>query len=491
MVLRFHLFLKIRRIGRRPDLGKRILLVGYPARYFSEFADALMQAGLEVYWLICLESDENFLRNQGINPEKIINILNGFNPRDSDLVEDLRELSKLPDDPELGINNIILMDRILCRRPWPVAYHFLATIIKNLEKKVRPLKIDLATSWRDHSVQLLTMRWLKGVGIPCVIPTRIRIPQEYYGFCTGVHTSTFSLVKGFGIAEIEWANTFLSEFRNRKQKPALKKSSRSFYDVFKLLPGHARAFLNELKKSIRDRGNRVTRYTLIQLLLMYFIRRIRLFRYKVQSPAMKQFIPQKNIKYFLYTLHTQPESSIDVQGAYFSNQIELIKTIVRSLPTGGILLVKVHPTDVDGKPIAYYREISKIPSVVLLDYSIDSGGLIDCSELVFVLTGTIGYEAALFGKPVIVFADNFFNIFPTVHLCRDIRGLPNLIDEVLNKCRKLDSDQDILKCLAALKANVYPGEVSRTFGATNLPLRADDLQTLQVAYHDLVRTMAF
>jgi capsule polysaccharide export protein KpsC/LpsZ len=64
-------------------------------------------------------------------------------------------------------------------------------------------------------------------------------------------------------------------------------------------------------------------------------------------------------------------------------------------------LYVMHPADMDGKTLAFYRTIARIPGVRLIDYGVDSRRLVAGSDIVFTLTGTIGCEAALLGKPVI------------------------------------------------------------------------------------------
>jgi hypothetical protein len=158
--------------------------------------------------------------------------------------------------------------------------------------------------------------------------------------------------------------------------------------------------------------------------------------------------------------------------------------MARSLPARHILYVKVHPTDVDGKARSFYDAIKRIPNVRLVDFSIDTRMLVIRSELVFALTGTVAYEAGLLGKPVIVFAKNYFNSLPTIRYCESPALLPGLIDQMISQ--KIDNknslNAEIEKVMARLRACCFAGEVSRTYGASNEGLRGSDLEQLQIAY---------
>jgi len=80
-------------------------------------------------------------------------------------------------------------------------------------------------------------------------------------------------------------------------------------------------------------------------------------RRRFNMNVFKGFPPHSSVgegPFCLYASHTQPESSIDVAGSYFADQIALINFISRSLPVSHELYVKIHPTDVDGKSFLFY-----------------------------------------------------------------------------------------------------------------------------------------
>lgn len=347
----------------------RIALIGYPGEYFLPFARALQQIGFEVFWVCALTADAQYLRNQGVSKSRICDINDGFQLTGR-YQECSVELAAFENQTDPKINDIILMDRLLKQKDWRFSVELLHHVAKVVSAFVEQNSLQIMSSWRDTAIQMTAMLVARRHAIPFIVPTRIRIPQEMYGFCTAHHTDSFVTLRPTTQEDQDWAEAFLVAFERRDLKPALKKSSRSFVDVLRLLPSHARAFRYEVRRSSADPGNDYTRYPLWRLVAMYVRRRINLFFYKWVRPAEKS--PSLALPYCLYALHTQPESSIDVQGSYYSDQIELIRHIARSLPVSHVLYVKVHPTDVDGKSMEYYRRIKEIPSVVLVDFSVDS-----------------------------------------------------------------------------------------------------------------------
>lgn len=460
---------------------KKIALIGYPAEYFLPFAESLEQASFEVYWVCAQRADAKYLLLQGVAAHKVLDVNATFSAGRVPPAQCRDVLAQFENDVDPKVNDIILMDRILSKKDTQFSVAFLHHVATEMARFFQASGIELISSWRDTAVQLVSLLVAKKLGISFVVPTRIRIPQEYYGFCSAHHTDSFIGLRDVSQDDVDWAVDFLNTFENRPVNPGLKTASRSFLDVVRMLPAHISVFLYELRRSFADIGNSHTRYSIATLMAMYAHRRVNLLLYRIFRPAAKAVSVDR--PFSIYALHTQPESSIDVQGAFFSNQIELIKHIARSLPSDHQLFVKVHPTDVDGKSIGFYRQIRAIPGVVLVDYSVNTRSLLNHASIVFTVTGTMGYEAALLQKPVIVFARNFFNRLPTVHRCDAPPALASMIHQILAGRGDRENQREvIISFLAELKVACFEGEVSRSWVAKDVPLKDADLLQLQSAY---------
>jgi len=116
--------------------------------------------------------------------------------------------------------------------------------------------------------------------------------------------------------------------------------------------------------------------------------------------------------FFFFPLHFEPEVSLQIFGRPYQNQIELIRNIALSAPVGTKIIVKEHPRSIGFRPYAYYRKLLDIPNVYLIDPFIKAYRIIPYAQLVAVITGSIGLEAAVLGKPVITFGNAAYNILP-------------------------------------------------------------------------------
>ncbi|MDP3784911.1 MAG: hypothetical protein Q8R12_02440 [bacterium] len=149
-----------------------------------------------------------------------------------------------------------------------------------------------------------------------------------------------------------------------------------------------------------------------------------------------------------YQLHYEPEMAMLLYAPSWPDQLEVIRHIAKSLPVHFKLYVREHRAMVNYRPRAFYKELKKIPNVKLIAPEVDLFELVEHAKLVTVITSTVGWEAALLGKPVITFGDVFFNKLSTVKKCTEIEKLPELVKAQLENFRP--NDAEILNYLAAI-----------------------------------------
>lgn len=133
-------------------------------------------------------------------------------------------------------------------------------------------------------------------------------------------------------------------------------------------------------------------------------------------------------EYYLFPLHVQPEASTSAQAMQYVNQVSTIRNIAFSLPFPCKLYVKEHPYAVGSKPDSFYRAIKNIPNVRLIAPQENMQELIRHSQGVIALTGTVGMEAAMAGKPAYVLGNVFYDYHP---LCRISKNMDELREQIL------------------------------------------------------------
>lgn len=136
-----------------------------------------------------------------------------------------------------------------------------------------------------------------------------------------------------------------------------------------------------------------------------------------------------------FPMHFEPEVALQVFGRSYQNQIEVVRMLALSLPVGMPLLVKEHPRSLGFRKESYYRKLLEIPNVRLVDPFISAISIIRRSSLACVITGSIGLEAAIVGKPVLVLGETSYTLLPErmVQQARDPNRLDRQIRDLLDR----------------------------------------------------------
>jgi hypothetical protein len=158
--------------------------------------------------------------------------------------------------------------------------------------------------------------------------------------------------------------------------------------------------------------------------------------------------------FLFYPLHEEPERTLLIGSPFYTNQIEIIRHIAKSLPITHILLVKEHPSqEVRGWRVnSFYKEIMNIPNVVLIHPDVSVHELIEKSSLVISISGTAAIESAFYEKPSIVFVDTIFSNLSFVEKVNFIPELPKIIRTSLEK--KVDLSE-LIHFISMLEDNTF------------------------------------
>jgi hypothetical protein len=217
---------------------------------------------------------------------------------------------------------------------------------------------------------------------------------------------------------------------SKSQKNMVKIYQSSFFDKIKAALFFITHVNNkEYKKYYEHKGLSIS--NLIKNEFYVFFQR---FRKKfIEKNSIKELkVNEKNV---YFPLQFEPERTILIPAPYYTNQLELIKNIARSLPIDYFLYVKEHPGQSlnNWRNIKYYKQILRMPNVRFIHPSISSLTLVQNSDLVITITGTAGLEALFFQKPSIVFGDSIYSKLAGVSRVKNLEELPEVIRTSLKK----------------------------------------------------------
>jgi len=159
----------------------------------------------------------------------------------------------------------------------------------------------------------------------------------------------------------------------------------------------------------------------------------KIFRSKIREDFLNRHSLkkiEKDAKFVYFPMHFDPERQLLIKAPFYTNQLEFIINLAKSLPVGYELYVKEHPLQkwhVGWKPISQYKTLIDLPNVKIIHPSVSSNELIKKSSLVVTISGTSVLEAAFYNKPGIIVSDLTYAILPSVYKLNQIDDLPNAI----------------------------------------------------------------
>lgn len=169
--------------------------------------------------------------------------------------------------------------------------------------------------------------------------------------------------------------------------------------------------------------------------------------YRLRAPFYN-YIPEK--PYFLFPLHTLPESStLTFSKEYF--EADLIRFISKEIPVTMRVAVLENPNMLGIRRWEFYKEIEDLPNVVIVDPKVETRSLLSQSAGVVGISGTALLEGVLMGKPAHCFGD------PPFREVMNSSGYEKF-SEFANKCFKNEEKANETRALRYMQYVIENGE---------------------------------
>ena len=445
----------------------------YRAPFVYMLSVELERRGHAVFFLCPSPKWRDWLLAKGISNQRILDQTAAIKGEPLSEIELslFEEIRKAERKSNLTLNSMILMDRLV--REWEpeLAYNYLVRLYALLKSFILENKIDMVIGEATPANELLTSVVCESTDIPYYFPITVRVPDNRFAFFKGRFHNAFALRKNITEEDCEaagkWAEEFLSSFEKKKPKPSYWHKNNK---LPKLQVAWIYKFFKTLLEEYKYKKTDPTRFNLSWLLKKRMGEVIN--RYRLRGVHFQEVLQGE--KFILYPLHKQPESSVDVLGDFYSDQLNLIKQIVRSLPAGYALYVKEHSNAIGDRPVSFYREVERLPNTKLISPMADSFYLLKYASLVVTVSGTMAYEAGLLGKPAITFSDMFFSKLPSVRYCAAVRNLPGAILELIEYRPKENDEEEKVRFLKFVHENSFDGTFSDANAYPEV-LRADNV----------------
>jgi hypothetical protein len=363
---------------------------------------------------------------------------------------------------DVPILRMIFSERhLLESRSYEEVLRMTEVLFRFVERAYEHIQPDFVFS-EDVSCLTSYVHWAvaRGSGIPFWSIGNARIPYRLSVYCNGLQQWNLTQEKFAELSRRELrederteAQRYLAEFREKPSHPTGTEKRAH-------LPILQRADVWQYLKSVRRYLQDPRNPTMISPAKMPLTRLRRLCRAATANLTSVFDRPVEGEDYVLFPLHIQPEASTLVQAPYYLDQIALIEDIMKSLPPGYRLYVKEHVSNQGRRPLAFFRRIRGILGVRLLGPHENTWRLLQNAAAVSVITGTMGWEGLLLGKPVITFGDVFYNDLPMTYRAGEFPK--DRWHEVFAKAltEHRSDDELLLKFISAVFQTSPPGFMS-------------------------------
>jgi hypothetical protein len=339
-------------------------------------------------------------------------------------------LASLEQEGVPTVHNMIIGDRVVSRLPYEDALRYATFLAHRLRQLFDAIRPDAILAGFDALHAGISLGVAKHLNIPWFALHFTSIPGGLTCFCDGMTPAATVQLRARPAAELRLlAESSLQQFESGNIQAAAYIAPMPPPLVGKIaaIPSRLRGLRRTLHRARQREFLRFTegrnRHS-VRAAMQYFSRAASARRALGRSAALT--VPPVT-PYVFFGLHMQPESSIDVWAPFFSDQTWVIELLARSIPPTHKLLVKIHKSDISNYSGEQLERMCALPGVELVAPFADTRAFIRAASLTIAIQGTIGLEAALLGRPVIMLGDSPFVIFPSVSRVGEITDLPALI----------------------------------------------------------------
>ena len=221
--------------------------------------------------------------------------------------------------------------------------------------------------------------------------------------------------------------------------------------------------------------------------------KLKIIKHRLQNffevKKRKQFLDNNSIKsvgkekFLYFPLASEPEARIMVTSPFYTNQIALVENIAKSIPIDFVLYVKEHPQQKIKfwRPVSDYKKLINIPNVKFIHPNVTNHELLPKCQGVIAISGGTGFEAIFYKKPVILFADEYYDVLSMV---TKIKSFNTMSDDIFNTLSNFKFDNDELAAFMKSFDN-------RSLSVPYHQIRSDAeiLSYMQMYLHDSDQTM--
>jgi hypothetical protein len=199
-----------------------------------------------------------------------------------------------------------------------------------------------------------------------------------------------------------------------------------------------------------------------------------------------------SVPFVFVALQCEPERQTCPAGGVFGNQYLMIDMLSKLVPQGWKIYVKEHVSQFKvyqaaerAKPVEFYNMIASMPNVQLVPLTYTSFELIDKARASATVSGTVGWESVVRGKPTLLFGYAWYRDCKGVFITHTVENCKKAIHEIKNGYQV---DLNEVKCFARVveRCSVKGYTHKKKYKEMNTISRKENAENLARAIHEFV-----
>jgi hypothetical protein len=374
------------------------------------------------------------------------------------------------------IKSMVQGDRVLRHLPAHEALAYATLLTRRMLNTFRELQPDVVLASYDSLHASLSLAIAKSLGIPWVAMAFTVIPDNLTGFCKGLTPDRLVPIERTVDEQLrETAKALIRNVRSKKQRVLAFRPPTSLSQWVLHYFQHAKNLLRRTQKAKVFGIDRFTYPSGGQRL--YDIGRRLINRLCLPSGKMLRSPPKGHFVY--YPLHMAPESMLDTWAPFYQNQLAFIAQLSLAIPANMAFVIKLHFSDPDNYSRHLLQQLMKLPRLHIAHPNAPGSAFIEKAALVFGIQGTTCLEAALLGKPVLIFGDSPYQHFPRTERAKRPEELFGQIRRMLEL--PPPTEEEVVEAYSAYMARYMPGRINDW----NRPIESDELDRLADCFRAL------
>ena len=355
----------------------------------------------------------------------------------------------------LTIKSMVQGDRVLRHRPAEEAFSYSTLLARQMYDTFRELQPDLVLGSFDSLHAALSLAVAKSLKIPWVSMAFTVIPDNLTGFCKGLTPNRLVPIERVVDDELRMqAREIIQKVRSKEQKVLAFQPPASLAQWLRqyILYG-----LNFLRRMQNFGILGIDQFTYTSVGERFFDISRKLFN-RLCLPAGSMLNAPPKGRFIYYPFHMVPESMLDTWAPFYQDQLAFVAQLSLSIPGDMTFVVKLHFSDPDNYSRRQLQQLMDRPGLKIANPSASGWAFLEKATIVFGIQGTSCLEAALFGKPVLLFGDSPYQHFPRSERAKR----PDEIYQQIQHMVELPppSDEEIVEAFAAYMARYMPGRIN-------------------------------